>query len=336
VGRARNLIDYLLYVAFFPQLIAGPILRYHDICDQIVKRDHTVDSAFVGMCRFCLGLGKKVLIADNVGKIADRAFSFAPQDLTCGYAWLGILGYAFQIYFDFSAYSDMAIGLARMMGFRFLENFNMPYTSQTITEFWRRWHISLSNWMREYLYFPLGGNRYGAARTYLNLVTVFFISGLWHGASWTFVAWGLYHGCFLIIDRLFWKCVAERLPKFVNVLLTFFFVLIGWVLFRSTSFGQAQSYLRLLFQWSTLCVPLPRHFSAAIIDNREWTMMAIAAVLCFVPASSSVLEKLKALWFALGERPRLLLQGAGAFALFFASVVTISGSSFSPFLYFEF
>jgi alginate O-acetyltransferase complex protein AlgI len=199
---ARNAGDYLLYVALFPQLIAGPIVRYHDVARQLVARDYTRERFFTGMLRFGQGLGKKVLVANTMAEVADAAFGAAPATLSFGWAWVGVLAYAFQIYFDFSGYSDMAIGLGRLLGIEFLENFNRPYISRSITEFWRRWHISLSNWMREYLYVPLGGNRKGTARTYLNLWVVFLISGFWHGAAWNFVAWGAFHGFFLCFDKL--------------------------------------------------------------------------------------------------------------------------------------
>ena len=334
--RAHTLVDYLLYVAFFPQLIAGPILRYHDIADQIVERMHSMDDVFYGAARFCLGLGKKILIADALGKVANNVFETPAAELTSFYAWAGVLSYAFQIYFDFSAYSDMAIGLARVMGFRFLENFNMPYISQTITEFWRRWHISLSNWMKEYLYVPLGGNRKGVARTYANLVIVFLISGLWHGASWTFILWGVYHGMFLIADRVFWARVSEKLPAFVNVVLTFLVVRVGWVLFRSASLAQAGDLLTLMTEFSSLGSPLPNSFSAAFMSNREVVMFWVACLLCFVPASESCRRVLLKIWSARSEATRTSLIAGCSFTLFILSVVTLSGTDFSPFLYFEF
>jgi alginate O-acetyltransferase complex protein AlgI len=230
-GRAqasRNLIDYLLYIALFPQLVAGPILRYYDISEQLRHRRVTLDDFSHGAFRFCVGLGKKILIADEMGKVADNVFHFsAASSPGTVYLWLGLIAYAYQIYFDFSAYSDMAIGLGRMLGFRFLENFNMPYISKNITEFWRRWHISLSNWMRDYLYIPLGGNRVPAWRNYINLWLVFLLSGLWHGASWNFILWGMFHGSFLTFDKLFWLKYSQKLPRVFNVAITFL-VIFSW------------------------------------------------------------------------------------------------------------
>ncbi|HNZ43107.1 MAG TPA: MBOAT family O-acyltransferase, partial [Bacteroidales bacterium] len=201
----KNILNYALYILFFPQLIAGPIIRFNEISDQIEDRRYqfTVDNHLLGFFRFVIGLAKKVLIANVLGEEADRIFALGFYDLTTPLAWLGVLAYAFQIYFDFSGYSDMAIGLARMMGFIFPENFNNPYISQSITEFWRRWHMSLSRWMRDYLYISLGGNRVSVPRMYFNLAFVFLISGFWHGAEWNFIFWGAFHGLFLILDRLF-------------------------------------------------------------------------------------------------------------------------------------
>ncbi len=197
----RSLVNVALYIALFPQLIAGPIVRYHDIASQI--RDRVISLLLInsGIQRFIYGLAKKVLIANPLGLVADQVFAISGGDLTTGTAWLGLVCYTLQIYFDFSGYSDMAIGLGRMLGFRFLENFNYPYISRSIKEFWRRWHISLSSWFRDYLYIPLGGNKKGKLRTYQNLLIVFCLCGLWHGASWTFLVWGLFHGVFLILER---------------------------------------------------------------------------------------------------------------------------------------
>ncbi|MCC6931893.1 MAG: MBOAT family protein [Deltaproteobacteria bacterium] len=335
-GRAQTLVNYLLYVAFFPQLIAGPIVRYHDVGFQIEKRTHSLNQIFSGIMRFCLGLAKKVLIADTLGRVADKIFALSSADLTSGYAWLGVLAYAYQIYFDFAGYSDMAIGLARMMGIEFLENFNMPYISQNITEFWRRWHISLSNWMREYLYIPLGGNRLGKARMYANLVIVFLISGLWHGASWTFIVWGIWHGLFLVIDKLFWIKLSSHLPKILNVLITFFVVLIGWVLFRATTFSAAADMFAVMFNFSTFGEPLPNHYRAEIMSNRGIFIFCLATILSFAPLFTNKAEHVKTLWSSLGAVPRLACSGCFSLIIFILSVLAVSSYSFSPFLYFQF
>lgn len=232
VPPARSFAAYALYVAMFPQLIAGPIVRYHDIADQLAGRSHSWEKLYSGIWRFCLGLGKKVLVANALATVADRVFAADAAMLPTTAAWLGIVCFAFQIYFDFSGYSDMAIGLARMMGFELLENFNCPYIAGSFTEFWRRWHISLSNFMREYLYVPLGGNRVPRLRMYLNLWIVFLLSGLWHGADWAFVAWGAYHGLFLSLEKLFSGWNLPRLPRLLAVPLTFLLITVGWVFFR--------------------------------------------------------------------------------------------------------
>jgi len=232
-----------LYIVFFPQLIAGPIIRYHYIADQLVQRVVTREGFAQGVERFVIGLGKKMLVANTVAVPADAIFALPTSELTPGLAWLGIVCYTLQIYFDFSGYSDMAIGLARLFGFRFPENFNYPYIARSMTEFWRRWHISLSTWFRDYLYVPLGGNRHGSARTYLNLWLVFFLCGLWHGAAWTFVAWGLYHGSFLVLERLGLGRRLESLWTPARHAYTILAVMVGWVFFRSETLQQAGSFL---------------------------------------------------------------------------------------------
>lgn len=228
----RNPLNIGLYIALFPQLIAGPIIRYHDIAAQLIRRRVRLDDLSYGIERFVVGLGKKVLIANQVAIIADQVFSFPYETLTPGVAWLGVLCYTLQIYFDFSGYSDMAIGLGRMFGFHFLENFNYPYISRSIREFWRRWHISLSSWFRDYLYIPLGGNHKGPLRTYLNLLIVFFLCGLWHGAGWNFVIWGLLHGLFLVIERLGFEKILNRCWSPLRYLYVMLVVCTGWVFFE--------------------------------------------------------------------------------------------------------
>ncbi|NCA80692.1 MAG: MBOAT family protein, partial [Sphingobacteriia bacterium] len=212
----RNFVKLALFISLFPQLIAGPIVRYHDISLQLNKREHRFDIFASGIRRFILGLARKVLIANPMAYIADTAFDMQNPDLSISMAWLGIFAYAIQIYYDFAGYSDMAIGLARMFGFELLENFNSPYIAKSIKEFWKRWHISLSSWFRDYLYIPLGGNRKSNSRTYLNLIIVFFITGLWHGAAWNFVIWGLIHGLFLIIERLGFDKILKKLPNIIQ------------------------------------------------------------------------------------------------------------------------
>ena len=247
VKATRNFLDFACYVTMFPQLVAGPIVRYRDVALQLIDRVVTVPGFASGVRRFVIGLAKKILIANIVARAADDIFAILPADLTPALAWLGIICYTLQIYFDFSGYSDMAIGLGRMFGFDFLENFNYPYISQSIQEFWRRWHISLSTWFRDYLYIPLGGSRKGNARTYFNLVTVFFLCGLWHGAAWNFVVWGLFHGLFLVLERMGLASFLKRIPMPLRHLYALSVAVVGWVFFRAESLSQAVSFLGSMF-----------------------------------------------------------------------------------------
>ncbi len=333
---ARNLPDFLLYVMLFPQLIAGPIIRYHDIAGQIEHRDHTADRFLAGAWRFLLGLGRKVLFANPLGLVADRIFGHDLASLPAAYAWVGILGYTFQIYFDFAGYSDMAIGLARMMGFEFIENFNRPYTARSVTEFWRRWHISLTNFMRDYLYIPLGGNRAGSFRTGLNLWLVFLVSGFWHGASTSFIAWGAYHGSLLSLERGLGRQRLERLPAVLGTVLTFLLVLLGWVLFRTATLADAITYAGRLFDfahWNAVNPPLDFVWPE-IITRRATAVLLLAAVICFLPDR---------FWTRFGwddPLPRTFRGGAlrtviAAACLLLASAA-LAGQSYNPFIYFRF
>jgi alginate O-acetyltransferase complex protein AlgI len=247
VPPQNKLINLALYISFFPQLIAGPIVRYHDINEQLEKRTIDKEGVYIGVIRFASGLIKKVLIANVVGEVADNIFAMDSGSLSTPLAWIGIISYTLQIYFDFSGYSDMAIGLARIFGFKLLENFNYPYIAKGIQDFWRRWHISLSTWFRDYLYIPLGGSRNGNFQTYLNQIIVFFLCGLWHGASWAFVVWGLYHGLFLTIEKLFLGRYLKKLPIALSHIYTIFIFMMGWVLFRAENFIDAIIYFKALF-----------------------------------------------------------------------------------------
>jgi alginate O-acetyltransferase complex protein AlgI len=239
-----SFVEALLYILFFPQLIAGPIIRYHDISQQIKSREHSSEEFIAGFFRFARGLGKKALIADPAGDVANAIFALSPDSMPSHYAWIGVLAYTLQIYFDFSGYSDMAIGIGRIVGFRFPENFNQPYIAKNVTEFWQRWHITLSKWMRLYLYIPMGGNKVAPLRMYFNLWTVFLISGLWHGASWNFVIWGAYYGFFLTLEKL---CQRHRfvlpIPSIMKQLFTFVIIMNAWVLFRADSLSYAMHLL---------------------------------------------------------------------------------------------
>jgi alginate O-acetyltransferase complex protein AlgI len=319
----RNPLTLGLYILFFPQLIAGPIIRYHDISEQLEHRTVTVSDFGEGVQRFIVGMAKKVIIANSVAVVADAIFALPHHELDFAIAWLGVLCYTLQIYFDFSGYSDMAIGLGLMFGFRFLENFDHPYASRSITEFWRRWHISLSRWFRDYLYIPLGGNRHGEAATYRNLLIVFFLCGLWHGASWAFVAWGLFHGIFLVVERLMLAEHLDRAPTFMRHIYTLLVVMIGWVFFRAETFDQALAFLRAMFGFAPDRVANPQHYLDA------WTalMLAIGIVTAF-PLRRWVAQL----------RPSELepLPTLGLFGLFFVSLLLVAAGTYNPFLYFRF
>lgn len=312
VPPAESLIDFLLYILLFPQLIAGPIVRYHEIAPQLRSRTADVSSVEAGIKLFCIGLAKKALIADYVSTIADAAFAAGPG-LGPWEARIGLLAYAVQIYFDFSGYSDMARGLAEMMGFVFPLNFNRPYLAESITDFWRRWHMTLSSWMKNYLYIPLGGNRAGPVRAALNLWIVFLLSGLWHGAQWTYVAWGAFHGLFLSLDKLFLLGVTKRLPLRLRQFLTFSIVCLGWVLFRSENFSQALEYYGLLVSPGA-----DRLARFAEISVRAWWMLG-AGVL-----------------FVIWRSRELMSSWTVALGLYLLSVISLINASFSPFIYFRF
>lgn len=249
VSVQRNLLKLALYVALFPQLVAGPIVRYKDVNEQINFRVHSIDLFVEGIKRFITGLTKKIIIANQMALVADTIFEMPTTDLSVLLAWLGAIAYMMQIYYDFSGYSDMAIGLGRMFGFTFLENFNYPYISRSITEFWRRWHISLSSWFKDYIYIPLGGSRKG--NVYFNISVVFLVTGLWHGAAWTFLLWGIWHGIFRILERVGSKMdLPFHIPNGIQWIYTMLVVIVGWVLFRATSIDAAVSYLQIMFGFS--------------------------------------------------------------------------------------
>jgi alginate O-acetyltransferase complex protein AlgI len=324
---AASFSDYCLFVLFFPKLLAGPILKYHEMKDQIASPPMVRWSDFsAGFLRFARGLGRKLLIADPLGAFANQVFSADPGGLSAGYAWLGLASFTLQIYFDFSGYSDMAIGLARMMGIRLRENFDSPYISQSLTEFWRRWHISLTTWIRDYLYIPLGGDRRGNARTYVNLWICFLASGLWHGASWNFVLWGAYNGLFLTLDRLFLRAALQRCGRLIATAVTLFIVMIGWAIFRSESPAHLQQFLSTLFGVS--------HASATLEIPAEVPFtLILGAFLSLLPATPLFPALLRA-WETLSW-----LRGATIAALVLVYVLAIARAvtvPFQPFIYFRF
>jgi alginate O-acetyltransferase complex protein AlgI len=330
---APSFTHHLLYVVLFPQLIAGPIVRYHDVAAQLIQRTCTSEKTLEGLWRFALGLAKKVLIANVVGAMADHAFAAAGSGLSAGGAWLGALCYAWQIYFDFSGYSDMAIGLGRMLGFEFLENFRAPYLSASFTEFWRRWHISLSNWMREYLYIPLGGNRGGRLRRDLNLWMVFLLSGFWHGAAWNFIVWGLYHGLFLSLDKVTarWR---ERVARPVAIATTFLLVIVGWIFFRADSLGDALRYIRCMAGLGAESSSLP----SDIMTPQLWLAFGIAAGFSFIPLWLPALETCDWTVRSPDRRDQMvrLLRTVATALLLATSFMTLVNGGFNPFIYFRF
>ena len=325
VPPQRNLMKLALYILLFPQLVAGPIVRYADINREIDERNTSPDMLAAGIKRFILGFAKKVLLANAMGKVADTMFSIAPESLPALYAWAGALCYALQIFLDFSAYSDMAIGMGQIFGFRFRENFDQPYSSRSIREFWRRWHISLSSWFRDYVYIPLGGNRKGKSRTLLNLLIVFFLTGLWHGANWTFICWGLFHGALMLLERGPWGKIHEKLPSILRRIMTLFAVLIGWVLFRADSLPQAGDYFRRMFMFSGGTYGIER-----VTDLFTGAMAAafILSLLACIPALSHLVWK--GVWNHKGWGSVLFLL------LFVVSAGFLLGGDFNPFIYFQF
>jgi len=325
----RNPINIALYIALFPQLIAGPIIRYHDVYQQLRTRTLSVDLAYSGLTRFICGLAKKLLIANPLGEIADQIFAINGNDLSTPVAWLGILCYSLQIYFDFSGYSDMAIGLGRMLGFRFLENFNYPYIASSVQAFWRRWHISLSNCFRDYLYIPLGGNRAGLFRTYCNLVIVFFLCGLWHGASWNFVIWGLLHGAFLVIERVGFGNVLARLPAVVGHAYTLLAVIIAWVFFRAETLPEARNYLKAMLVPGSGNQDL---YHVGQYLNPHVSLVLIVAIVLATPITRVTMSSVAA-------RTVLGLELARIFALtcmFLLCLMTLAADAYNPFIYFRF
>lgn len=326
----KRVTDYLLYILSFPQMIAGPIVRFHDIAKQINERQEKIDDKLIGFYRFCIGLAKKVLLANVMGEQADLIFNQDYASLSFASAWLGVLAYTFQIYFDFSGYSDMAIGLGRMMGFRFPENFNAPYVSRSISEFWRRWHITLGDFMKDYLYIPLGGNRVkNKSRWYFNLWFVFLLSGLWHGASWNFVLWGVFHGCFLILDRIFLLNVLKKIGAFPAMLFTFFVTMLGWVIFRIEDLAQIKIFMARLFSFDRLQ-------TTEMIPAFK-TILVFAIIFSFL-AALPFGKKVIRFFFEKESYSLLqnLLFAIVAVGLFILSICSITSSNFNPFIYFRF
>lgn len=340
----RNLVDFAAFIALFPQLIAGPVLRYKDMAHQFTSRSHSLDKFSEGATRFMQGFVKKVFIADSLAPLVDHCFAL--DNPSTGDAWLGMIAYTAQLYFDFSGYSDMAIGLGLMMGFRFMENFNQPYLSQSITEFWRRWHISLSTWLRDYLYVPLGGNRHGTFNTYRNLFLTMLLGGFWHGANWTFLIWGAWHGIWLAIERALGVNAAPRVFSPLKWAFTLLLVMLGWVIFRAenlTVAGRMYAALLSFDDWRlselTLAQISGLQFATLTL---AWVVIAISGLRQFLAQRQGEAGGVPAFALAGGgglvqavELRQLLLRGT-LLLLFCASLLKLSAQSYSPFLYFQF
>jgi len=324
---AASFVDYCLFVLFFPKLLAGPILKYHEMKDAIAAPPPVEWNDFLaGFLRFARGLGRKLMIADPLGVFVNQVFAADPASLSAGYAWLGLASFTLQIYFDFAGYSDMAIGLARMLGFRLKENFNTPYVARSMTEFWKRWHISLTTWIRDYLYKPLGGNRRGEMRTYINLWICFLASGLWHGASWNFVLWGAYNGLFLTLDRLFLYNALKRCGALISTVVTLFIIMIGWAIFRSEQPAHLVPFLSALFGLSH---PTP---TPEIPAEVPFTL-ALGAFIALLPATALYRPLLKI------YEKHVLLRAFTATVLVVVYILAIARAvtvPFQPFIYFRF
>lgn len=324
---ASNAIDFGMYHSCFPQLIAGPIVRYEEIEPQIYHRGMRLDDIYNGITQFCFGLGKKVILADNAGVVADKMFKLPLDSLDFSCAWIGVIAYTLQIYFDFSGYSDMAIGLGRVLGFSYPENFDQPYLSRSVTEFWRRWHMTLSRWFKDYVYIPLGGNRTSARRTLFNLFLVFFLCGLWHGAAYNFIVWGLYHGSLLVAERLARTWFKVQIPPLLGWAYTIVAVMVGWVFFRAESTSAAISYLGAMFSFGSVDLLSAPILSTLTADKITYLILAILCAL--VPYQWLTVHANRRYYF----HPVLSVCSLGVAVL---AIVMMSVNGFSPFIYFRF
>lgn len=328
VPATRNFTAFAAYVTLFPQLIAGPILRYSDLAQQLRERVSRLPDITWGIERFVIGLSKKVLLANSFALAADDIFGRAPDSLHTIAAWGGALAYTLQLYFDFSGYSDMAIGLGRIMGFRFPENFDHPYASRSIREFWRRWHISLSTWFRDYLYIPLGGSRHGRFRTLLNLSIVFLVTGLWHGASWHYVAWGILHGTFIILERSGWgKLLANAWRPFQHIY-ALIVIIVAWVFFRSDNLSHAISYLDAMFSWQTGDPVLSSYLAFFHLDSFD-VCVATIGMIAALPLNELVRKFQQ-------QRVLIELRSLYMLTLFVLSIIFLIAGDHNPFIYFRF
>ena len=324
----KSLVSFALYVTMFPQLVAGPIVKYSDIDYQLTNRKESINKFGQGVDRFIIGLGKKVLLANNIGIIWTTIQGMNIDSISVLTSWIGIIAYTFQIYFDFSGYSDMAIGLGKMFGFEFIENFNYPYISTSISEFWRRWHISLGTWFREYVYIPLGGNRVSTLKHIRNLFVVWLLTGLWHGASWNFVVWGLYYGFILFMEKIILHKVLSKTPKFIKHIYTMLLVMIGWVLFGSVDLTSALEYLKVMFGLS----------GNALVDNSAiyylYTniKLLIILTLCSTPIVSIIFRQI----IKKGKSVGILFAVSINIIIILISIAYLVNETYNPFLYFRF
>jgi alginate O-acetyltransferase complex protein AlgI len=331
-GRVRyaSLLNFGAYLTLFPHLVAGPIVRYSELEAELDHRQVTMEMFFEGVWRFSLGMGKKVILANNLGVVADKVFALPASELTTALAWVGIASYTLQIYYDFSGYSDMAIGLARFFGFHFPENFNQPYLSKSITEFWRRWHITLSRWFRDYVYIALGGNRRSPLHTYINLFIVFLLCGLWHGAAWNFMIWGMFHGIILVVERIL-KTRFDIVSKgILGNGLTLFLVMVGWVFFRSPSFEQALSYLSAMFGATHLSGFQYFHIFY-YLNFGMMSFLVMGTVIALFPY-----EFLRKILTGINLYQFTFAKGIISLLVLFVSLLTMAKMQFSPFIYFQF
>lgn len=329
VPAQKDVYKLALYIVLFPQLVAGPIVKYHDVCEQIDNRTIEFKNVIIGFKRFITGLAKKVLIANTLAEVVDKIFAQAPENLTTGVSWMGAVAYCLQLYYDFSGYSDMAIGLGLMFGFRFLENFNYPYISKSITEFWRRWHISLATWFKLYLYIPLGGNRKGAVRTYWNLFAVFLVTGIWHGAAWSYVAWGIWNGIFIVIERFFGLDKDKNDRWYVSAakhVYAFFAIVWGMIIFRAESLSYAYEYIcRMLHIDVTKHLP---DYDYGV--NNKFAIMLIVGLICAMPVCRNLI------YIKYERKVQRTLVNIWLFLLFFWSTISLAASTYNPFIYFRF
>lgn len=327
----KDIISFGTYVALFPQLVAGPIVQYKTIAEQLMKRDENVDQFSYGIRRFVIGLGKKVLLANNIGYLWNTISAMDMSEMSVLMAWIGAIAYTFQIYFDFSGYSDMAIGLGHMFGFRFLENFNYPYESKSISEFWRRWHISLGSWFREYVYIPLGGNRHGMAKQVRNLAITWCLTGFWHGAAWNFLLWGVYYGFWIVIEKLFLLKWMEKWNTFFRCFYTLFIVVIGWVIFAFDNMGKGFVYLKVMFGLGGNGLADTDAYYYLLMYGITFILLILASTQLPKKLANNMLLKLED-----KEGVKWILELIFLIAITVISVAYLVNSSYNPFLYFRF